>query len=103
VASWLNRSFPEIPSGMPTIVVVSAASVVVAIRDWPFRSYYLAIAAAMALGFAASAVGGGFLPENLTLVTLFMLLGVTLVPVGVLDHMLLVKLMKESREPVTAD
>jgi hypothetical protein len=97
----LNARYPEIPSGTPTLVTVGLASIVVAIRDWPWRSYYLGVTAAVAIGFKLSASGGGALPPNLTIGILFVLLGASMVPVGVLDHLLLVKLMKEAREPIT--
>lgn len=99
VGFYLNAKFPEIPAGTPTLATVALASIAVAIRDWPWRSYYLGVTAALAIGFEVSASGGGTLPPNLTVGTLFVLLGLSMVPVGVLDHLLLVKLMKESRAP----
>ena len=54
---------------------------------------------AVAVGFIASAPVGGLLAPNMTLGVMFLLLGTSMVPIGVLDHLLLVKLMKEAREP----
>ena len=96
---YLNAKYPEIPAGTPTLVIVALASIAVAIRDWPWRAYYLGVTAAVAIGFAVTASGGGPLAPNLTVGMLFILVGVSFVPVGVLDHLLLVKLMKESRAP----
>ena len=39
----------------------------------------------------------------LTLGTMFLLIGASLVPIGILDHLLLVKLMREVRESQNAE
>lgn len=66
-------------------------------RDWPWRAYYLLVPAAVALAFTATASGGGTLNPDLTLCVLFVTLGVSMAAVGLLDHLLLVKLTNESR------
>ena len=38
----------------------------------------------------------------MTLGVMFLLLGASMVPIGLLDHLLLVKLMKEAREAAAA-
>jgi hypothetical protein len=100
VATYFNTTYPQIPSGAPTMVTVALASIVIAIRDWPWRAYYLGVTTAVVIGFGASAPITGFLAPNMTLGALFFLFGVSIVPVGLLDHRLLVKLMNEAREPL---
>ena len=95
---YLNARFPSIPAGAPTRAVVAIASAFVAIRDWPWRSYYLGATAAVALTFAASASGTGVLPPGRTLGAMFLAVGISMVPIGLLDHFMLVRLVKESRD-----
>jgi hypothetical protein len=97
VASILNYAIPSIPAGTPTVAIVALASLWVTIRDWPWRAYYLGATAAVAGGFIASASGVGLLRPGMTLATLFILLGTSMVVIGVLDHLLLVKLVREAR------
>ena len=66
-AGWLNATFPEIPAGAPTTWFVALVSVWVAVRDWPWRAYYLIATVAVATGLAASAPIGGLLAPNMTL------------------------------------
>ena len=102
VASLLHASVPSIPAGAPTAATVVILSVWVAIRDWPWRAYYLAAPVAVATAFAFTASGGGGVNPHLTLAILFVTIGISFVPIGVLDHMLLVKLMNEARQPESA-
>ena len=104
VASLLHASIPSIPAGAPTAAIVVVASVWVAIRDWPWRAYYLAAPVAVAIAFSFTASGGGVLNPYLTLAVLFLAIGACFVPIGMLDHILLVKLMNEAPapEPATA-
>jgi hypothetical protein len=104
VATLLHVSIPSIPAGAPTAAMVVLASVWVAIRDWPWRAYYLAAPVAVVIAFRFTASGGGVIEPQLTLAVLFLTIGASFVPVGMLDHVLLVKLMKEARapEPATA-
>ena len=74
----------------------------VALRDWPWRAYYLAAPVAVATAFTFTASGGGVIEPSLTLAVLFLTIGASFVPIGILDHMLLVKLMKEARAPESA-
>jgi hypothetical protein len=97
VAWWLNAAIPEIPAGGPTVLTVGLFSLWVALRDWPWRAYYLLPAVAVSLGLAASAPIGGLLAPNITLGVMFPVLGASMVAIGVLDHLLLVKLMAEAR------
>ena len=99
---YLNARFPAIPAGAPTLVVVAVASAVVAIRDWPWRGYYLIASVAVAVTFTASASGAGLLDPGKTVGALFVAVGVSMVPIGLLDHFLLVRLVKESREAQAA-
>ena len=98
----LNARFPAIPAGAPTLAFVAVASALVAIRDWPWRGYYFGATAAVALAFAASASGAGVLGPGRTLGAMFLAVGISMVPIGLLDHFLLVRLVKESREPQAA-
>jgi|SRR5687768_2902656 len=98
--AFLNAQFPSIPAGAPTLMVVAVASAWVAIRDWPWRAYYFGATAAVALTFAASASWTGVLDPGTTLGAMFLAVGISMVPIGLLDHFLLVRLVKESREPV---
>jgi hypothetical protein len=97
IVAWtLNAAIPSIPPGGPTLGLVVMGSLWLAIRDWPYRGYYAGVAAAVVAAFAATASGGGPLAPNLTLGTLFLAVGASFVPVGLLDHLLLVRLMKET-------
>ena len=98
--AFLNAQFPSIPAGAPTLMVVAIASAWVAIRDWPWRAYYFGATAAVALTFAASASGAGAMDPGRTLGAMFLAVGISMVLIGLLDHFLLVRLVKESREPV---
>ena len=97
IASWLNAAIPSIPAGGPTVATVVIVSVWVAIRDWPWRAYYLIAPVAVATAFSVTASGGGVIDASLTLAVLFLSVGTAFVPIGMLDHMLLVRLMKEAR------
>ena len=99
---FLNARFPSIPAGAPTLVVVGVASALVAIRDWPWRAYYLLATAAVTLAFAASASGAGVLGPGRTVGAMFIAVGVSMVAIGLLDHFMLVRLVKEARESQSA-
>jgi hypothetical protein len=88
IAGSLHVSILSIPAGAPTLATVVLVSLFVAIRDWPWRAYYVGAAAAVVIGFAVSASG---------VATVFLLLGASFIPIGLFDHLLLVKLMKEAR------
>jgi hypothetical protein len=94
----LDKAFPAIPAGAPTAATVVLFASWVAVRDWPVRAYYLAAPAAVIAAFMVTASGGGVLTPNLTLVTIFFTLGVSIVVIGLLDHRLLVKLVEDARE-----
>jgi hypothetical protein len=102
VASLLNAWVPSIPAGAPTVATVVGVSVWVAIRDWPARAYYLAAPVAVATAFTFTASGGGVMSPQLTLAILFLAIGASFVPIGMLDHMLLVRLVKEARAAESA-
>lgn len=98
VGIFLNIWFPAIPSGAPTAFTVALLSLWVAIRDWPWRAYYLGATVAVALALGLSALVGGVLDPRLTLAAMFFAVGTSMVPIGLLDHRLLVKLIEEARE-----
>ena len=102
VASFLNARFPWIPAGAPTLAVVTMLSLWVVIRDWPSRAYYLLAVAAVAVAFTASASAGGNIDPGKTLALMFTSLGTALVPIGLLDHLLLVRLVKETSQTKAA-
>jgi hypothetical protein len=102
VAWTLNTMIPAIPSGAPTVAIVAVGSVLVALRDWPWRAYYLGAPVAVGATFAATASGFGLLPPGVTLASLFIAVGASMVAIGLLDHRLLMKLMQETRELETA-
>lgn len=99
VVGWsFNTWIPSIPAGGPTLATVALASLWVAIRDWPWRAYYLGVTLAVAVAFTATSSGAGLIQNpDLTLGVLFLTVGVSMVPVGLLDHLLLVRLMKDVR------
>ena len=102
LAGILNARFPEIPAGAPTLATVGLASIWLAVRDWPWRAYYLLATMAVAIGFVASAPITGVLAPNMTIAVIMLLLGASMVAIGLLAHMLLVKLMKDARDSATA-
>jgi hypothetical protein len=97
IGAVLNATIPAVPAGAPTVAIVAFVSVWVVLRDWPWRAYYLLVPAALALVFTVTASGGGALDPNLTLCMLFVALGVSMTAIGLLDHLLLIRLTKESR------
>lgn len=98
VGFWLNARFPEIPTGAPTIWTITLLSVFVAVRDWRWRSYYLLAPLATGIAFIASASVSGALEPGLTLAVMFPALGASMVAIGLLDHLTLVRLVREARE-----
>jgi hypothetical protein len=102
IVYFVNSRFPEFPAGGPTLAWVMLIAGWVGLRDWRTRAYYFGLPVTMTTAFLATASGGGALAPNWTLTTLFLVLGATLVPIGLLDHLLLVKLMKEVRQPAEA-
>ena len=98
VGIWLNASYPEIPAGTPTVATAALAAVWLAMRDWPWRAYYLAVPAAVGSAFTMSASGVGLFGPGLTLAMIFLALGTSFVVVGLLDHWVLVRLLREARE-----
>jgi hypothetical protein len=102
IGIFLDSRFPEIPSGAPTMATVVLASLVVAIRDWPWRAHYLGVAAAVTVAFCANVFGDGVVDPGMTLTTVFFVTGLSFVPAGLLDHRLLLRLMEEGRQPETA-
>jgi hypothetical protein len=82
------------------IGIVGAYSLWVAIRDWPLRRYYVGAAAAVAVAVAAQFTGRA--DPDVTLAMSFLAIGVAYVPIGFLDHRLLVTLVRESREAAVA-
>jgi hypothetical protein len=103
IASLLNAWIPSIPAGAPTAATVAVASTWIGIRDWRWRGYYFAVPVAIAIAFATTASGGGPLSPRLTLAVLFLTVGACLVPIGLLDHLLLVKLVNEAQAAESAN
>ena len=99
---YLNRRFPEIPAGAPTTAFFSTIAVLVAIRDWPWRAYYLGVPVAVATAWSANVFGDGPFDAGMTLVVTFLVAGLSLIAVGLLDHRLLARLTQEARAPQAA-
>ena len=102
VTGTLNARIPEIPAGAPTLAVVAFASTWLAVRDWPWRAYYLLATVAVGTGFIASAPITGVLAPNMTIAVISLLFSASMVAIGLLDHLLLVRLMKDARGSETA-
>jgi hypothetical protein len=85
----------------PTAFTVAVVSWWIAIRDWPWRAYYLVTSMPVLIGFMANAFDPR-VDAGVRVALTYFLLGVSLVPVGLLDHRLLVKLMEEARTPDVA-
>ena len=96
-ATYINRTYPAIPAGGPTIGVVVLASLMVAVRDWPWRAHYLLTAVAPVLAFSAAALRGDTIDPGMTLSVTLLTTGISMVIVGLLDHRLLIKLMADAR------
>jgi hypothetical protein len=103
IATYVDRRFPEIPAGGPTLGIVVLMSLVVAIRDWPWRVHYLGMAAAVAGAFALNVVGVDVIDRGMTLSTTVLVTGLSMIGVGLIDHLMLVRLMNDARQPDTAD
>jgi hypothetical protein len=102
IAVYLNTRFPSIPAGAPSAFTVAVCSLWLAVRDWPWRAYYIGATVAVAIAFTASAAVGGVLDSSLTLAAMFFAIGTSMVPIGLLDHRLLVRLIQEARSPEAA-
>ena len=76
-------------------VMVGVMSLWVAVRDWPWRGYYLAATAAVATSFIAALSSAGAEQPGVALAMTYFLFGLAFVPIGLLDHRLLVKLMQK--------
>jgi hypothetical protein len=87
----------SLPRGLEMPAVASALALWVAARDWPFRGYYLLAPMAVGLAFAAITAGIGGLDPSRTLAVTYLALGLAMVPIGLLDHRLLVTLVNEAR------
>ena len=98
VGVYLDRRFPEIPAGAPTAATVMLASVWVAIRDWRWRAHYLCAPVAVITTFGANVFGAEVVDPGMTLATTLLAMGLSFVPIGLLDHRLLVKLLHEVRD-----
>ena len=99
---YLNRRFPEIPAGAPTTSLVTVIALSVAIRDWPWRAYYLIAPVAVAFAWSTTAFSDGPFDAGLTLSITFIVTGLSMVAIGLLDHFLLVRLTREARVPQAA-
>jgi hypothetical protein len=86
-----------LPRGLVMPALASALALWVAARDWPFRGYYLLAPMAVGLAFAAITAGIGGLDPSRTLAVTYLALGLAMVPIGLLDHRLLVTLVNEAR------
>lgn len=102
VATYLNSRFPAIPAGAPTAATVVLISLCVAIRDWPWRAHYLGAAAAVAIAFSINVFSAGVVDPGRTLAFTLFAGGLSFVPIGLLDHRLLLRLMAEARVPEAA-
>ena len=102
IGAYLNHRFPAIPAGGPTMAAVVGLSLLVAIRDWPWRAHYLGAAAAVAMAFGVSVFGSAVIDPGRTLAITLFVGGLSFVPVGLLDHWLLIRLMADARDPRAA-
>lgn len=102
IGIYVNSRYSAIPAGGPTMATVVVMSILVAIRDWPWRAHYLGVAVVVAAAFGMTVLGTAVVNPGLTLSVTLLATGLALVPVGLLDHWLLVRLMKEAREAHTA-
>jgi hypothetical protein len=97
VFSIMGTVLDPMPS---SLVFIGAYSLWIAIRDWPLRRYYLGATAAV--GVAGTAYVAGNTAPGVALAMSFLAIGVAFVPIGFLDHQLLVTLARESREAAAA-
>ena len=102
IATYLNRSYPELPAGTPTTLIVVLFSMWVAIRDWRWRGYYAGVAVAVASTFGANVAGVDVIDRGMTLAATLFATGLSFIAAGLLDHRLLLRLMKDAREPQSA-
>ena len=86
-----------------TAAIIGIGSLWVVIRDWPWRAYYLAATAAVVVSVIASVSTGASFATGQAMALTYILFGVSFVPIGLLDHRLLVKLMEEARSANPAE
>jgi hypothetical protein len=102
IGMYLNRRFPEIPAGGPTMGIVVLYSLLVTIRDWPWRAHYLLVALAVVSAFVPNVVGVEEIDRGRTLAMTTFAGAVAFVIAGLLDHRLLMRLTAEARQPEAA-
>jgi hypothetical protein len=103
IATYVDRRFPAIPAGGPTLGIVVMVSLVVAIRDWRWRAHYLGMAAAVATAFTLNVAGVDVIDRGMTLSITLLVTGLSMIGVGLIDHLLLVRLVNDARQPDAAD
>ena len=91
---------PPLAAALPFVV---GFSLWIVIRDWPFRAYHLAgFGAALSATLLLMTPAAVAAPDAATAAAL-LLFGVAYVPVGLLDHRLLVSLMHGAEAKAAAD
>jgi hypothetical protein len=100
VATFIDKRYPELPAGTPTAAFVVLMSLIVALRDWPWRAHYAGVAAAVSFAYGSNVVGVDVIDRGMTLAMTMFVAGLAMVPAGLLDHRLLMKLIEQVREPV---
>lgn len=102
IGMYLNRRYPEIPAGAPTAATVVLASLIIAVRDWPWRAHYAGVTVIVAFAFSSNVFGVDVIDRGLALTMTFFAAGISFTLVGLLDHRLLMTLMREVRLPEAA-
>ena len=97
ISMYLNRRFPEIPAGAPTAGTVVLGSLCIAIRDWPWRAHYVGVAVAVATALGTNVIGVDVIDRGMALTVTCFVTGVSMIAAGLLDHLLLMKLIREVR------
>jgi hypothetical protein len=83
-----------VPAPANALPIAAAGALWIAIRDWPFRSYHLAGCLVAAAAFALQIVPNTGLSSDVALAVGFLMVGLVYVPIGLLDHRLLVSSMR---------
>lgn len=84
----------SVPAPANALPIAAAGALWIAIRDWPFRFYHLAGCLAALGAFALQIMPNTGLSADVALAAGFGVVGLVYVPIGLLDHRLLVSSMR---------
>ena len=83
-----------VPLPASVFLISAAGALWTGFRDWPFRGYHLGAAAACLCAFPLQTIPEAGIEPDLAAAAGFLVIGIVYVPIGFLDHRLLVSAMR---------